>query len=220
MRWWIACALASCGESPSESPSKSAPTEPVSQSHAGDAQVASPDTTARAAIDASHDDAEPAAAVVATDVSRRPTDAKPAIDDRYVAVLSSGSPCEGTGEILGQPVKPRGRVFLVSERALDETSLEAETVRQRLWVAYRTSIRRCYGEHLVSHPDTQGQVTLEMTIDPDGRVEKRKATTTISKDLARCLECAMDRWRFATPYAKNDGPATRARFELVLRLEM
>ena len=86
-----------------------------------------------------------------------------------------------------------------------------DVVLAKIQAAYMRGIRRCYSDHRETHPDAQGVIKLELTVDTRGRSIGNKATG-FAPALDACIMRGMARWRFplvrdragtpvATPFA-------------------
>jgi hypothetical protein len=111
---------------------------------------------------------------------------------------------------------PKARVTVESSRALDDTSLTANAMLERVTSTYMAGIKRCYASGLQNQTSLRGRVTLKFQVTDAGRVDS-VLVTGFAKDIDTCLSDRLAKWVFGAPKDKK-GEATNASFEIVLQL--
>ena len=105
---------------------------------------------------------------------------------------------------------------VIDARALDDTTLTAELVEQRIADDYLAGLRRCYDDALAEDPQLRGTLTIAFEYSER---QGAYATKVVASDigLIGCVDGLVDGWRFASP-TDAAGQAVEARFEVTLDL--
>jgi hypothetical protein len=123
---------------------------------------------------------------------------------------------ESAGGGKGQEKSPSGRISVADKSAIDETTLTAENVLQKIQNAYMAGLKRCYKEFLKKDASARGKITLSLTINETGRTVKG-AAHGFSSEVDECISTLMTGWRFPIPKDKEGDP-TEASFAITLQL--
>lgn len=111
--------------------------------------------------------------------------------------MSFGSGTSGP-EVLPAPPGPPAPVS-------KQGTLDRETVRYYIQLR-QPAVRHCYERELGRHPDWHTSVTVELSIDPTGRVSTCKLGET---DIERCVARAVCTIRFPYVYDTLENGETR-----------
>jgi hypothetical protein len=111
---------------------------------------------------------------------------------------------------------PPGKITIASKTSFDRTNLSADAVAEAITRDHLAALGACYRGTLARNASVQGKATLALTVKPDGKVDKAKATAP-DPALQGCFGKAMATWTFPVP--KNaDGEPTEAGFQIALAL--
>ncbi|NIQ05974.1 MAG: energy transducer TonB [Candidatus Korarchaeota archaeon] len=108
---------------------------------------------------------------------------------------------EGEGVVGGASFKRQGDVTLGEDVELAGTaagsgSRDAQSILSII-NQNKTSIEYCYQKYLKLNPSLKGEIYLEVTITPEGRVSSVKVlrSTLADKKLESCITRTVNRWR-------------------------
>ncbi|MEM9453847.1 MAG: AgmX/PglI C-terminal domain-containing protein [Myxococcota bacterium] len=93
-------------------------------------------------------------------------------------------------------------------------ALDRDIIR-RIVRSHINEVRYCYRQGLAKDPTLAGRVTIELTIDPSGKVPTAnvKSTSLSDDEVAECIAKATKRWRFPKP---SDGGVAIVTYPFVL----
>ena len=78
-------------------------------------------------------------------------------------------------------------------------------------------IKRCYSAALANDPQLKGELKIELTIEPTGKVARGIATGIDA--MQSCVEAVVVGWKFATP-KDLDGKTAKAPFVVQFRFKL
>jgi hypothetical protein len=163
----------------------------------------------------------PDAVVVAIADAGVATLPKPSLDDEAVAyadkltaVSGSNDPGDMATRRPGAALPPAGRI--VVGRPLDDSTLTPDVVLAKINTAYMRGIKRCYTNHLKTHPDAAGKLALEFTVGETGATSNA-STRGFAKPVDECITKQIASWRFLVP-RDSDGDKTSASFKISLTM--
>ena len=112
---------------------------------------------------------------------------------------------------------PTGRISVSTKQAIDESSLTADAVLNKIQQAYMPGIKRCYKNYLNKDASARGKVGLSLTVNQTGRTTQGSASGFPADEVNSCITGLMSGWTFPIPKDK-DGDPTEASFRITLQL--
>lgn len=134
---------------------------------------------------------------------------------RGTGVAGPGGP-ESVAGGKGDEKGPGGRISVADRQAMDDSTLTADVVLQKIQSAYMNGLKRCYKNYLAKDASARGKVTLSFTVNETGRAVSGRAKG-VAGEVEDCISAQMGSWRFPVP-KDDDGEATDAAFSISLQL--
>jgi hypothetical protein len=137
-----------------------------------------------------------------------------------LAAVGTGGPPK-LAHAVPQPPSP-GVVTLERFRAIENTSLTADAVRDKIATSYLEGIRACYRTLLQAKPNATGRLEASFTVELDHitsvDVRESSRASDFPITLISCCRDAMHAWRFPRPHNASGEPAL-AHFAMQLDLD-
>jgi hypothetical protein len=126
---------------------------------------------------------------------------------------------ETTTDRLHAPDAPpeHGRIRLEGGHSDEHTTLNAQTVLDKINALYMSGLQRCYRKGLSIDAQLSGRVAITFTIDEAGRVTDPDASGS-DPQVDHCIASQMASWRFTAPHDAS-GAATETTFHVSLALQ-
>jgi outer membrane biosynthesis protein TonB len=129
--------------------------------------------------------------------------------------IKEGDVEKGGGTKKEESIKSRAR-FDVED--LDMTTLDPNKVARKISKRYLAGIKRCHEQILKRDPKAGGRVDLKFTVGVNGRVTRKRVTSSKLPEITDCISKQMGRWSFGAP-KDDDGNPTSAEFRIPVVLK-
>jgi hypothetical protein len=107
---------------------------------------------------------------------------------------------------------PVTKISVLSQRAIDDTTLKVSAVITKIQASYLPGIKSCYVKVLAKDAAAKGRLDLAFVVSAKGRVTEPTASG-LTDAFDKCVKRAMTGWTFAGPKDREKKPSP-AHFEI------